>query len=265
MFIRWALIALAAGELSLSAPDSAPAPASARLRYRIEQKTENRLDLSAFGQPEQVQNSAFAWYITISYTDSAGGAVVHAVLDSLQVDLGDMPSTQTSIDSAKGTVYHGFVNAGRKVQQLAADKQSLYGAQFEAILRSFHPAWRPHAKAGDKWTDTLDVKLDTPSIKTQSRSVRSYTMAGPASWEGSQASKLDVAFEETQSGTLETPGGPAQLAGKTTGTGTWYVTSDGRYLGGKSSSTGDGTVTVAAAPSAIPLKSTTTTLVTLIK
>ena len=259
MLIRWALIALLTGELSLSAPAAAP------IRYRIEQKTENRLDLSVFGQPEQVQNSAFAWYITISYTDSAGGSVVHAVLDSLQVDLGEMPSSQGSIDSATGTIYHGFTTAGRKVQQLTASKQSLYGAQFETVLRSFHPAWRPNAKPGDKWTDTLDVKLDTPSIKTESRSVRSYTMVGPASWEGSQASKLDVAFEETQSGTLETPGGPAQLAGKSTGTGTWYVAGDGRYLGGKSSSTGDGTVTVAAAPSAIPIKSTTTTSVSLIK
>lgn len=263
MFIRWALIALLAGELSLSAPAFAPAPAP--MRYRIEQKSENRLDLSAFGQPEQVQNSAFAWYITISYTDSAGGAVIHAVLDSLQVDLGEMPSTQASIDSATGTIYHGFATAGRKVQQLAASKPSLYGAQFEAILRSFHPAWRPSAKSGDKWTDTLDVKLDTPSIKTESRSVRSYTMAGAASWEGSQASQLDVTFEETSSGTLETPAGTAQLAGKTTGNGTWYVGGDGRYLGGKSSSTGDGTVTVAVAPSAIPIKSTTTTSVSLIK
>ena len=261
MFIRWALIALVAGELSLSVPGSAPAP----FRYRIEQRTENRLDLSAFGQPEQVQSSAFAWYITISYTDSAGGAVVHAVLDSLQVDLGDMPSTQTSIDSAKGTVYHGFASASRKVEQLAASKQSLYGAQFEGILRSFQPSWRPNAKAGETWTDTLDVKLDTPSIKTQSRSVRSYTLAGPAAWEGTQASKLDVSFNETQTGTLETPGGPAQLEGKTIGTGSWYVTSDGRYLGGKSSSTGDGTVNVASAPAPIPIKSTTTTSVTLIK
>jgi hypothetical protein len=261
MFIRWALIALVAGELTLPVPGSAPAP----LRYRIEQRTENRLDLSAFGQPEQVQNSAFAWHITISYTDSAGGAVVHAVLDSLQVDLGEIPGSQASIDSAKGTVYHGFANAGRKVQLLTASKPSLYGAQFEGILRSFHPSWRPSAKAGETWTDTLDVKLDTQSIKTQSRSIRSYSMAGPAAWEGTPASKLDVSFDETQTGTLETPGGPAQLEGKTTGTGTWYVTSDGRYLGGKSSSTGDGTVTVAAAPSPIPIKSTTTTSVTLIK
>jgi hypothetical protein len=257
MLIRCALTVLVTG--------SVVSPAPAPVRYRIEQRSENVIDLSAFGQPDQNQNSAFAWYLTVSYTDSAGGAVLHAVLDSLQVDLGTNPVAQGSIDSATGTVYHGFVDARRKVQSLTASKTSTYGAQFEAMLRSLHPVWKPGAKAGEAWTDTLDIELNTPSIKTKSRSVRNYTVGGTETWDGTQATKLAVAFSESTTGTLETPGGPADIEGKATGTGSWYIAPDGRYLGGKSASSGDGTVTIATAPSAIPVKSTTTTSVTVLK
>lgn len=257
MYLHYALLALVAGD--------PPAPPAAPVRYRIEQRNENRIDLSAFGQPEQIQTSAFAWFVTVTYTDSAGGSVIHAVLDSLQVDLGTTPVTRASLDSATGTVYHGFANSNRKIQTLAGSKASTYGAQFEAILRSFHPTWKAGSRQGDAWTDTLDVELNTPSIKTKSRSIRNYTVAGNEAWEGSPATKLDVAYDEKSTGTLETPGGPADIEGTTSGSGSWYIAADGRYLGGKSNSSGDGSVTIATAPSAIPVKTTTATTVTLLK
>jgi hypothetical protein len=257
MFIRFALTTLAATILMRPAP--------APIRYRIEQRSENRIDLSAFSQPEQVHNTAFAWFVTITYSDSAGGAVMHAVLDSLQVDLGTQPVPPGSIDSAKGTVYHGFVDARRKIQKLTASRVSTYGAQFEAVLRSFHPVMKPGAKPGDAWTDTLDIELKTPQISNKSRSVRNYSMGGIENWQGGEANRVDVAYSEASTGTFETPAGAADLEGKSTGTGTWYLARDGSYLGGKSSSSGDGTITVASAPSPIPIKSTTSTTVMLLK
>jgi hypothetical protein len=67
------------------------------------------------------------------------------------------------------------------------------------------------------------------------------------------------------SGSLETPGGTAEMMGGGPGTGAYYVTSDGRVAGVKSSSLVDAIVTLAGAPGPIPVKTTTTTTVSVIK
>ena len=201
MLVRWIALALS---LFSRHPIESP-PATATFQYRI--------DLSVFGAPEQVHNTAHAWYVTVSYTDSAGGAALVATLDSLQVDLGTNPVARESIDSAVGTIYRGFVDARRKIQSITASKNSTFGAQFESVLHSFHPAFKPDSKTGDTWVDTLNVKLDTPSIKTTSQSIRNYSLTGTEARSGVEAFRVEVTFTETSSGTLETPGGPAELEG----------------------------------------------------
>lgn len=261
MPVRWIALALTV----FFRPPAEGAPARATAQYRIEQRTESRIDLSAFGAPEQVQNTAHAWYLTVSYTDSAGGAALVATLDSLQVDLGTNPVTQQSIDSAAGTIYRGFVGATRQIQSMSASKHSTFGAQFEAVLHSFHPAFKPDAQTGDTWVDTLNVKLNTPSIKTTSQSIRNYRLTGTEVRSGVEAFRVEVSFTERSSGTLETPGGPAELEGTTQGRGTAFFGPGGQYLGGQSGSTGEGNITIATAPSAIPVKTTTSTTVTLVR
>jgi len=103
MFARFALL-LAAGSV-VSAPVT--------VKYRIEQKIESKVDLSGFGQGEQVQNQGAFWFVTITYSDSAGGSVVHAVLDSARLDAMMPTITAATIDSAKGTAYHGYLDAER--------------------------------------------------------------------------------------------------------------------------------------------------------
>lgn len=261
MLVRWIALALS---LFSRHPVESP-PATATFQYRIEQRSESRIDLSVFGAPEQVHNTAHAWYVTVSYTDSAGGAALVATLDSLQVDLGTNPVTKESIDSAAGTIYRGFVDARRKIQSITASKNSTFGAQFESVLHSFHPAFKADAKTGDTWVDTLNVKLDTPSIKTTSQSIRNYSLTGTEARSGVEAFRVEVTFTETSSGTLDTPGGPAELEGTTQGRGTAFFGPGGQYLGGESGSTSEGNITIATAPSAIPIKTTTNTTVTLVR
>lgn len=255
MFVRFALL-VAAGA-SFSAPVT--------MKYRIEQKIEQKVDLSGFGQGEQVQNTKAVWFVTIGYSDSAGGRVVHAVLDSAQVDGGMLPVPPATIDSAKGTTWHGFLNADGKLLSLATTKTSTLGVQFEQALRTLHPSVKRGATAGASWTDTLDLSSKTSQADLKARAIRTFTMGGSEAWEGAQATRIDVAFVGTVAGSLETPGGTAEMMGGGPGTGTYYVAADGRYVGGTSTSQSEAVVTLASAPGPIPVKSTTTTTVSVIK
>ena len=255
MFARFALL-LAAGSV-VSAPVT--------VTYRIEQKIESKVDLSGFGQGEQVQSQGAYWFVTITYSDSAGGRVVHAVLDSARLD-GMMPTiTAATIDSAKGTAYHGYLDADGRLKSLTTLKPSTLGTQFEGTLRLLHPSVKRGAAAGAKWADTLDTSTKTPQADLKSQVVRNFTLVGSEAWEGAQATRVDVETVTKVSGSLETPGGTAEMMGGGPGTGAYYVAADGKVVGGKSSSVTDAIVTLAGAPGPIPVKTTTTTTVSVIK
>ena len=254
MLARFALL-LAVGSV-VSAPVT--------VQYRIEQKIESKVDLSGFGQGEQVQTQNAQWFVTISYTDSAGGSVVHAVLDSAVMQ-GMIPIPAATLDSAKGTAYHGFLDADHRLTSLTTLKASSIGAQFEGTLRLVHPSMKRGAAAGAKWTDTLDTSTKTPQADLKQHVIRNFTLGGSEAWEGTPATRLDVETVTKVSGSLETPGGSAEMMGGGPGTGTFYLAADGRYVGGKSSSLTDAIVTLAGAPGPIPVKTTTTTTVSVIK
>ena len=255
MFARFALL-LATGSV-VSAPVT--------VKYRIEQKVESKVDLSGFGQGEQVQGQNAFWFVTISYTDSAGGRVVHAVLDSIRMDGGMIPISAATIDSANGTPYHGFIDAEGRLASLTAMKSSTLGAQFEGTLRLIHPSVKRGAAAGAQWADTVDVSSKTPQADLKSNVVRKFTLGGSEAWEGTPATRIDVETVTKISGSLETPGGTAEMMGGGPGTGAYYVAADGKVVGGKSSSVTDAIVTLAGAPGPIPVKTTTTTTVSVIK
>jgi hypothetical protein len=90
-------------------------------------------------------------------------------------------------------------------------------------------------------------------------------MGGAETINGVTGTKLEASFTSSQTGTMETPAGPADLEGTATGTATFLVGKNGRYLGGTSTSTGDATISGSFAPAAIPVKTTSTTTVSLIK
>jgi hypothetical protein len=256
MFVRSALLVTVAGLVG-----AAPSPT----RYKVDQRVESKIDLSAFGQGEQVQSQAFVWFFTASYSDSAAGTVMHVVLDSLQADLGMAPVPPGAIDSAKGTTFHAFMDASGKVQTLTASKSGLLTSQFEGFLKGFQPRLKRAAKLGDSWIDTLDVETKSAQVTSKTHTITNYSMGGVETWDGVQATKLEAAFSAAMTGTMETPAGSADMEGKSTGSSTFYLAKDGRYLGGKTTSAGDASISGAFAPTAIPVKNTTTITVNVIK
>ena len=254
MFVRFTVL--------LAATTVASAPVT--VQYRIEQKVESKVDLSGFGQGEQVQNQNALWHLTITYSDSAGGQVMHAVLDSARIE-GMLPIPQATLDSVKGTAFHGFLDAESRLKSLTASRTGTLVTQFESALRLLHPSVKRGAGAGATWSDTLDISTKTPEANLQSNTVRNFTMGGAEAWQGSQATKINVATVTKVSGSLETPGGTAEMLGGGPGTGAYYLSPDGRLAGATSSSLTEAIVTLAAAPGPIPVKTTTTTTVSILK
>ena len=252
-------LAIAAGVAGLSL--TAPGP----IKYKVDQRIESRVDLSAFGQGEQVQSQAFVWFLSMTYSDSAGGTIMHAVLDSAQIDMGMMPVPQASVDSLKGTVFHGWMDPTGRVRSVTVSKPGALASQVEGALKGFHPRVKVGAKTGETWVDTLDTDSKSAQAATRTRTVSNYTMGGPETVEGLAGMKLDATFTSSQKGTMETPAGAADLEGKAAGTATFLVGKDGRYLGGKSTSTGEATISGSFAPAAIPVKTSSTTTVSVIK
>lgn len=257
MFLRVAVLSATIAGLSLGAPEPT--------KYRIEQQLENRIDLSAFGQGEQVQNQSFIWFLTITYRDSAGGTVIHAVADSAQIDLGMMPIPAATLDSLKGTAFHGWMDAAGRMGPVTMSRESSLALQIDGALKGFHPRVKPNARSGDSWVDTLQTDSRTAQGTNATRTVTTYTMGGAESVGGITGTRLEATFVATQTGTLETPAGPAEIEGKANGTGTYVIGRNGRYLAGTSSSSGEALIKGGFAPLPIPVKTQGTTTVSIVQ
>jgi hypothetical protein len=109
------------------------------------------------------------------------------------------------------------------------------------------------------------VDTKTQQMSSRTRTVSNYTMGGPETVDGMAGTKLAATFTASQTGTMETPAGAADLTGTSTGTASFLVARNGRYLGGTSTSTGEATISGSFAPAAIPVKTSSTTTVTVIK
>lgn len=245
---------------TLGVPDYPPAP-RAVVRYRIEQILESVVDLSAFGQGEQVQSQSFTWYLNATTSDSAGGKVFHAVVDSVQSTMVPRPTR----DSMRGAVYHMVLDGSGKVTSLTNGAPTAAGSLLEAILRLLNPRVKAGAGPGATWVDTLDVTTDNPPNKTTTRTVTNFTMGGPEPYMGATARRVQTAASYVMNGTVQTPGGPADMEGSGSGTGSYYVGANGTLLGSIVTTTGNALVTMASAPAPIPAKTTTTVTVTVLK
>lgn len=231
-------------------------------KYKIDMKVESVIDLSGVGQGEQKNNKTLTGFIVVTLADTAGGRTMHIVLDSLHIDGPGAAMMGSVIDSAKGISYHAFVDPNGKISGLKASRGNLAAESFEVVLATFYPRTRPSMKKGEAWTDTLDTSASNSQRSTKTRTVTNYSAAGGESFGGVQANKIVAAFSSAISGTVETPAGPAELEGTANGSGNYYLSPDGRYLGGNNTTAGNQTIKIAMAPAPIPVKTSIAVTVT---
>jgi hypothetical protein len=230
--------------------------------YKIETRSEQIVDLSAVGQGEQHNNIALVNFLTVTLSDTAGGRTVHAVLDSmLKADTNPLPA-QSTLDSAKGRTWHGLMDAdGRLSGVKRMDSTEGGGGD---LLTNFFPRVKRGAKVGDNWTDTSETATNEAGQSITTRTVTNYKVAGAENHNGTHALRIETAFSLSQTGEINNAGGSLGVDGTGTGTATYFVSDDGRYLGGNSTVNSDLQITTAQLPEPIPIKATNTATITIV-
>lgn len=235
-------------------------------RYRIESKTEQVVDLSGMGQPNQVNAFTQVAIISITTNDTVGGRTMHVVIDSIT---SDAPIMDPSLDpkAAKGAWLHGIVDAwGRaRIVATSADSNATVG-QLRNTLSRFFPVVKPGAKQGDNWVDTARVDSKTAQQDMKTVTVTTYTHGGPEARAGTPAVRINAKSATTGAGTMENPmAGTMDVEMATTGNEVFYVATDGRYLGGESTVEGKSDIRMAVSPAPIPVTIKSTSSITVLK
>lgn len=262
---RLLFAAIPVGLACLAAASNPPA-ASKTTRYLIESKTQQDVDLTVAGGGKQTTNINQLAILSITLTDTAGGKVMHAVVDSVTVE-SPAPDIAATVAKAKGAWIHGLVDSWGRTTVVAssADSNDVV-AQLKPTLSRFFPVVKPGTKQGDSWVDTANVSIKSTNQALKTLRISTYTHAGTATWGGVTATRFDATSATSGAGTIENPmAGTMELELTATGTESSYVAADGTYLGGESKSGGDSKIRAAMLPDAIPVKSTSTTTVAVIK
>jgi len=256
-------VALVAGLSAFAAPLTPPAPQ----RFRITSTNHQVVDLSAFSQPEQVTHIVTSAYVSLTSTDSAGGRAVKMTIDSVHLDTlaGDAPITQANFDSLRGTVATAWVAANGAIQNAKGEGDR--GPQAVALLNDLFPKVTPRAKVGDKWTDTTETTGMGAGILANAsiRRVTNWAVSGEETVAGTKARKVDGAYSQSITGSMESPQGTLTVDGTGTGTANYSIAADGRMLKGTTLLNLQIAVSIPQAPEPIPVTGTLNSTITALR
>jgi hypothetical protein len=233
-------------------------------KYRIDQSLTQEVDATAAGGARQRITFNTSSFITVSLADSAGGKVMRVVIDSLRGDSA-VPIPAAVLDSAKGAEFRGFLERSGKPSGLEPVNPSSPARQIQGLVSDFFPWIKAGLKLGDSWTDTTAKTNTTGSDSVTVRRVSSYKAAGSETWNAKQALRITEDFISSVMGTQPTPNGPARIEGTGTGKGSYYVGTDGRYLGGDWQQQSSLSISGSFAPKPLPVVIVQKTKVTALK
>ncbi|HJP55695.1 MAG TPA: hypothetical protein VJ847_01575 [Gemmatimonadales bacterium] len=232
----------------------------AATHYRIQQVTDQEVDLTAAGQGKQQKHSASSLFVSLTLTDSAAGRVAHFVVDSAVGDSTTAPESKAVLDSLRGQAFHAYLEKG-KVSSIKALREGQPTSTASALILALTPRVQRDTKVGAAWTDTTDVTNDIPNGNMTIRTVTNWKASGNETREGTRALKVDAASSSAMTG--EQAG--AKLEGTGTATATYYIAADGRLVSGSSSSNSTLAITTPQLPDPIPLTLKSSLTITLLR
>jgi hypothetical protein len=244
-------------------------PASAWLapivtKYRIDQSLTQEMDASAAGGVKQKIAFTTSSFVTVTLADSAGGKTIRVVIDSVRGD-SSTPIPPAVLDSARGAEFHGFLAKSGKPLGLQPSGNGSAATQIQGLLSDFYPWTKAGLKVGDSWTDTTAKTSATGADSVTVRRVSAYKATATETRDSRRAVRVTQNFRSSVAGTQPTPSGPARIEGTGTGTGSYYVGQDGRYLGGSWQHQSSLKISGSFAPQAVPVNIVQKTLVSTLR
>jgi hypothetical protein len=201
------------------------------IKYRIDQSLTQEMDATAAGGAKQRLAFSTSSFVTVTLADSAGGKAIRVVVDSVRGDSAT-PIPPPVLDSARGAEFRGFLAKSGKPSGLKPATNVPAAIQIQGLLSDFFPWTRPGLKVGDSWADTTAKTTASGNDSVTVRRVSAYKAAASDPKESRKAVRVTEAFTSSVAGTQPTPNGPAHIEGTGSGNGSYYVSPDGRYLGG---------------------------------
>jgi hypothetical protein len=229
-------------------------------KYRIQQVTEQEVDLTVAGQGKQQRRNSSALFVSIALSDSATGRVAHFVVDSAVGDSSTTADIKASLDSLKGQAYHAFLDHG-KVAAIKAMRDGQPTASASALILALTPRVKADTKVGAAWTDTTDVTNDIPGGNMTVRTVTNFKASGSEARDGIKALKVDAASSSAMTGEQ----GGNKIEGTGTSSATYFMGSDGRLVAANSSSNSTLAITSPQLPDPIPLTIKGSLTITMLK
>ena len=199
-------------------------------RYRIDQTLSQEMDATAAGGAKQRIAFSTTSFVTVTLADSGGGKAIRVVVDSVRGDSAT-PIPPAVLDSARGAEFRGFLEKSGKPTGLTPSANPA-AAQIQGLLSDFFPWTKSGLKVGDSWSDTTAKTNGTGADSVTVRRVSVYKAAARESRQSRKALRITQDFTSSVAGTQPTPNGPARLEGTGSGNGFYYLSPDGRYLGG---------------------------------
>jgi hypothetical protein len=246
----------------LALPALRPPPVTAK--YRVDQTLTQEVDASAAGQGKQTLHFSTSSFLTVTLTDSAGGRTMRVVIDSMKGDSAT-PIPVAVMDSARGGEFRAFVNKAGKPSPLTPTGTSPAAAQVQGLLADFFPWVRAGLKVGDAWADTTVNMTGAGSDTVTVRRITTYKAAASETRGKVRAIRVTTGHASDVAGVQPTPQGPAKIEGKGGGGGAYYVTPDGRYLGGEWQLHSSLNLSGAFSKQPVPVTVTQTTKVTAVR
>lgn len=245
--------------LMMLASIAAVTPQQGPMRYKIDLKTTQEVDLSAMGGPKQESDLTASAWVTVTMSDTAGGKVAHIVVDSLVATPTGMMAQQMSeaaITEAKGAFFHLYVVNG-KVS--GTPKPSIENAALGMVQQSLSllfPGHKMGAKIGDSWSDTTKTDASTDAGTQTGTTVTEWKVL---SMEGDG---YVMQGESTGSMTATQGGGELNIATKMTGTQKVTTSASGPSKLGENTMKIDATVITSQVPDPIPVSGSTMVTIT---
>lgn len=239
----WALAALSLGALIAWAPRP-----SALLRYKLDLKTTQVINLASMGQGEQRVELTGTGFLSVTSADSAGGQAITVVLDSISINT-EAPIPPDAVKAAAGTTWHGYRAANGRVGEFKAETENPVASAVETALPQIFPPIQKGTGPGKSWTDT------TESQRNGTIAVRTVTnfQTTADNLAGQKVTRLAGASASSIAGTQESPQGTLQISGTGTANSSWLVSADGICLSSTYTGTQNLQLTIAVAPEPLPL------------
>ncbi len=233
-------------------------------RYRIDQSLLQEIDATAAGGAKQVISFTTSSFVTVTLADSAGGKVMRVIIDSLKGD-STTPIPTAVLDSARGAEFRGFVERSGRPTGLHPVHGTSAIAQVQGLLSDFYPWSKAGIKVGQSWSDTTAKVNGVGADSVTVRRISAYKAAPTENRQPRNAVMIIEDFSSSIAGTQPTPSGSAKIEGTGSGKGSYYLGSDGKYLGGTWQHHSSLKISGSFAPEPLPITITQKTKVTTLK